>query len=211
MNILSPNMLKTFEQCPQKYNLKYVENLMLVQNSKFFEKGKKIHALASYYLQGCDITKFENALNDKEMATWQVLKNNKYFQMQVVGTEYNLSCKVDKYWIGGRLDALVHDEKSYYILDYKTGQIPQNAETDFQTVTYLLCVDKFLNNKGGHESLKFVYLGLKENEEKVIELTRENKKIFEEKIIKACQKLDLKVFTKNKKMCEFCEYKKLCN
>ncbi len=92
-------------------------------------------------------------------------------------TEYNLSCKVDKYWVGGRLDALIFNGKDYFILDYKTGQIPQNAEQDFQTIVYLLAADRFLKRKDGYNSLKFIYLGLKENKEKEITLTPELKNI----------------------------------
>ena len=88
MQIYSPNMLKTFEQCPQKYNLKYNEKIPTLQNSKFFEKGKNIHALANYYLQGFDIEKLEKTLSKDEILYWENLKNNKYFKMQVINTEY---------------------------------------------------------------------------------------------------------------------------
>ena len=94
MQIYSPNMLKTFEQCPQKFNLKYNENISTVQNSKFFEKGKNIHSLANFYLQGFDVGKLEKALKTEEIPYWENLKNNKYFKMHVINTEYNLSCKI---------------------------------------------------------------------------------------------------------------------
>ncbi len=174
-------------------------------------------------------------------------------------TEYNLSCKVDKYWIGGRLDALMYGcedsgdlmengkwkmenreavfnnsspsqlltsspketahcsllTPNYYILDYKTGQLPPKAEQDFQTIVYLLAADKFLQKKGGYNSLKFVYLGLKENKEKEIILTPELKKQYEEKIVETCKKIDAgassSAFVQNKERCTKCEYAKFCN
>lgn len=226
MNNYSPNMLKTFGECQQKFFYKYVEKLSLPQRSTIFEKGKKIHALANYYLNGFDISKMEKTLNADEKAVWESLKNNKYFQMSPVETEYNLSCKIGDYWIGGRLDALMkRDAESsahcslltahYYILDYKTGQIPQDAEQDFQTIVYLLCADKLLNKKGGYGSLKFVYIGLKNDMEKIIELTETLKKQYEEKIISTCKNIDFavntNVFEKNKERCKYCEYFKLCN
>jgi CRISPR/Cas system-associated exonuclease Cas4 (RecB family) len=194
--IYSPNMLKTFEECPQKFFLKYIERMALPQRSTIFEKGKKIHALANYYLNGENIEKMEKTLTVDEKIAWEALKSSEYFKLNVFNTEYNLSCKVDKYWIGGRLDALMFDSKNsndlmengavslrgvckaddaaiqktphsslltphYYILDYKTGKIPPNAEQDFQTIVYLLAADKFLNKKDGYNSLKFIYLGLK--------------------------------------------------
>lgn len=212
--IYSPNMLKTFEECPQKFFLKYIENLSLPQRSTIFEKGKKIHALANYYLNGENIEKMEKVLTTDEKLAWEALKSSEYFKLNVFNTEYNLSCKVDKYWIGGRLDALVFDGKDYFILDYKTGKIPANAEQDFQTIVYLLAADKFLAQKGGYNSLKFVYLGLKENKEKEIILTPELKKQYEEKIIETCKNIDSTVSSGNfackKERCQRCEYTKFC-
>lgn len=212
MNNFSPNMLKTFDECQQKFLLKYVQKCSLPQRSSIFEKGKKIHALANYYLNGFDIEKMEKTLNSDEKLTWESLKSNKYFKLNVVNTEYNLSCKVGKYWVGGRLDAFMSDDESYVILDYKTGQIPANAEQDFQTIVYLLAADKHL--KGNYESLKFIYLGLKNDTEKEILLTNELKKQYEEKIIKICEKIDFainsNVFAMNHTKCSTCEYQKIC-
>ena len=105
--MFSPNMLKTFQTCPHKYWLKYVEGISVPQKASFFEKGKKIHALANYYLRGDDISKLEKTLSSEEQKLWEKLKNNEYFQMSYVNSEYNLSCKVGEYWVGGRLDAVV--------------------------------------------------------------------------------------------------------
>lgn len=215
-------MLKIFEECPQKFFLKYIEKVSLPQRSTIFEKGKKIHALANYYLNGENIEKMEKILTADEKFAWDALKSSEYFKLKVFNTEYNLSCRIDKYWIGGRLDALVFDGKNYFILDYKTGKIPQNAEQDFQTIVYLLCSDKFLNKKDGYNSLKFIYIGLKaphpnltspENDtqsfslgrvpqggrenpqQKEILLTSDLKKQYEEKIIQTCKKIDLAIYS----------------
>ena len=84
MQIYSPYMLKTFEQCPQKFNIKYNEKFSLVQNSKYFEKGKNIHALASYYLQGFNVEKLEKSLDKSELLYWGNLKNSEYFKKEVL-------------------------------------------------------------------------------------------------------------------------------
>jgi len=242
-------MLKVFEECPQKFFLKYIERMSLPQRSMIFEKGKKIHALANYYLNGENIEKMEKILTPEEKATWESLKSSEYFKLNVFNTEYNLSCKVDKYWIGGRLDALMFDSENsddlmengkwkmenkdfasqnlnpsalppfshsaFVILDYKTGKIPPNAEQDFQTIVYLLSADRFLLRKGGYNSLKFVYLGLKEDKQKEILLTSDLKKQYEERIIETCKKIDLAVFSdvfsQSKERCKNCEYTKFCN
>ena len=214
MNNFSPNMLKTFDECQWKFFLKYIQKISLPQRAKVFETGKKIHALANYHLKGEDTSKLEKALSVDEKAVWEKLKLSKYFAMETIGAEYNLSCKISNRWVGGRLDALVKDGDNYLILDYKTGQLPKEAEKDFQTIVYLLCADKFLNSKGGYKTLKFVYIGLKNNSEKEILLTEDNKKLYEEKLIKTLKDVDFavnaKAFTKNADKCKFCEYCKLC-
>ena len=80
MNSFSPNMLKTFEACPKKYYFKYVQKISVPQKSSLFEKGKKVHALANYYLRGDDISKMEKALGSDEKLTWEILKQNEFFQ-----------------------------------------------------------------------------------------------------------------------------------
>lgn len=202
MNNFSPNMLKTYQTCPQKYWFKYVQKISVPQKASYFEKGKKIHALANYYLRGDDISKLETALNTDERIVWENLKQNEFFQKSYVNSEYNLSCKVGEYWIGGRLDALVKDENFYYILDYKTGQIPKNPEYDYQTMVYLLCASK----KFGR-NIKFVYIDLKNNQNCVIDFNKD----YEKPILEICDKIkNAQPSIEHSKKCDFCEYKKIC-
>jgi len=202
--MFSPNMLKTFQSCPQKYWFKYIQKISMPQKSSLFEKGKKIHALAHYYLRGDDISKLETALSPQEREVLEILKQNEYFQKSYVNSEYNLSCKVVEYLIGCRLDALVKDDNFCYILDYKTGQIPQNPEYDFQTAVYLLCASKkFANN------IKFVYIDLKNNQNRVIDYYKD----YEKPIIEICYRIKAfqpKENVEYSKKCDFCEYRKIC-
>lgn len=204
MNSFSPNMLKTFKTCPKKYEFKYIQNISVPQKSSLFEKGKKVHALASYYLRGFDTTKLETNLTEQEKIVWESLKQNEYFQKTYVSSEYSLSCKIGGFWVGGRLDAVVKDENFYYILDYKTGSAPQNAEYDFQTMVYLTCAGK----KFG-KNIKFVYIDLKNRQNIVIDYLHgeEYEKILQD----FCGKISSDKFKSQvTKHCEICEYKKLC-
>lgn len=206
MTDYSPNMLKTFEDCPQKFEYKYIQKIVMPQKASNFEKGKRIHALANYYLKGADITKFEKVLNEEELNIWQKLKSNEYFNKKYLKSEYAISAKISDYWIGGRLDALMQDENCYYILDYKTGSIPQNAEYDFQTMIYLYCASKLLKTN----CIKFVYIDLKNNENKIIEFSHDIIKKYEIKILNTLNKINAIEFEPNKTKCKFCEYNKLC-
>lgn len=208
LNNFSPNMLKTYQSCPKKYYFQYVEGVNAPKASTPFEKGKKIHALANYNLQKINIEKLEKTLNTDETKTWIKLKENEYYQKEVVKSEFPIMCKIDKYWIGGRIDAIVHDANKYYILDYKTGSVPQNPEFDYQTIVYLLCVDKYLKN---YDSLSFVYIDLKNNKNCIVEFTEGKKVQYEEKIIKICESITKdSIYKYNAQDCKYCEYAKIC-
>ena len=206
MSDFSPYMLKTFKECPKKFEYKYIKKIIMPQKASNFERGKKIHALANYYLQGIDITKLETSLLPEEAAIWQKLKNNEFFNKQYVKSEYTLSAKIKNYWIGGRLDALMQDENCYYILDYKTGAIPPNPEFDFQTMIYLYCASKILNTT----CLKFVYIDLKNNENKIIEFSKDRMTEYEKTLSDMLDKMNTTDFPQNTDGCRFCEYNKLC-
>lgn len=216
MTNYSPNMLKTFKSCPLKYKFKYIDRISLPQKASFFEKGKKVHALANYYLKGDDISKFEPTLNKNEKIAWNNLKSNEFFSYKYVNSEYNLSCKIGDYWIGGRLDAIVkkhkNESETYYILDYKTGSIPQNPEYDYQTMVYLLCLSSapFITPQ---DEIKFVYIDLKNNQNCVIDFTQEKKVEYEKVITTICSNIEniqIPEDIEHQKMCDFCEYKKIC-
>lgn len=209
INNFSPNMLKTYQTCPKKFYYRYIENLSVPMVDTHFEKGKKIHALANYFLQGVNISRIETALSEEEKRVWEALLDNPFFQKDYLNSEYQLSCKISEFWVGGRLDAVVTSGDDYFILDYKTGSIPKFPEYDFQTMVYLLALDKFLN--GNYSSLSFVYINLKDKKNHVIQFTQSLKQEYEKRIIDVCVQInsDL-VYSKNISSCMFCEYANIC-
>lgn len=212
IEIYYPNMPKTYAQCPLMYKYKYIDKITMPQLSSWFEKGKKIHALANFYLKGQDITKLEQNLSYAEKEIFENLKNNPYFQKEYVNSEYNLSAKLDEYWLSGRLDALMKDENGYYILDYKTGSAPKNPEYDFQTMFYLTILNIFLSEKAKPENLNFVYIDLKNNQNIVIKFNETLKKEYSQIILSICKKIkeDTLFLAKKDERCAFCEYSKIC-
>ena len=201
----SPNMLKTFDQCPKKFYLKYVKNISMPTNDEIFELGKNIHALASYYLRKENMHKMELSLSAREKNICEYLKGIAYFGFETVNTEYNLMVKVGEYFFGGRLDALVKKDDKFYILDYKTGSAPKNAKYDYQTMIYLLAVRAFFQT----DNVFFVYLDLKNKTEVVIELTPDLIKEYEIKLVDIVKKIESEEFIKKQKECK-CEYSLIC-
>lgn len=212
MQIFSPNMLKTFFDCEKKYELKYIKKINIPQPSSVFEKGKKIHALAHYYLRGDNIDKLLPNLTENEFLIWQKLLKNEFFQKKYINSEYNLTSRIGEYWIGGRLDAFMKSDNNYYILDYKTGSIPKEPEYDFQTIIYLLCANKILTKGWGKNfNLSFVYIDLKNDKNHIVEFNNPKLDLYETAIQKACDKItNTQNFQQNKNKCKFCEYNKLC-
>lgn len=208
MNIYSPQMLNTFVECPVKYFFRYMKNINIPQLDNSFILGKNIHALAAYYLKGQNIDLFTLTEAEKEM--WNKLSNSHYFKLKPIEVESNISAKINNFWIGGRIDALVkNDNNDFYILDYKTGSIPQNAEYNFQTIVYLLCCDKLIQN---YKSLNFVYLNVKTGTEKIINFSDSLKQEYENKVIETynnIQKLSQPNVIHNEK-CNNCSYIKIC-
>ena len=204
--IISPNMLKTYELCPKKFYFRYVKKISIPTDDNIFEAGKNIHALASYYLKKENIDKMEKSLSIKEKDLWLFLKTNKYFDLNLVGTEYNLAVKINNNFYGGRLDALLKNNNSdYYILDYKTGKAPQNAEFDYQTIIYLLAVKEFFKTN----SVTFIYIDLKNKNEVKIELTKELENEYKSKLIKIADAIKKGDFQQKFDNCP-CEYDILC-
>ena len=201
----SPNMLKTFEQCPKKFNFRYVKNISMPINDEIFEFGKNIHALASYYLRKEFIDKMELSLSSKEREVWEYLKGIKYFSYEVINTEYNLAVKIGDNFFGGRLDALVKNGEEYYILDYKTGSAPKNAKYDFQTMIYILAVKEFFQT----EKVKFVYLDLKHKDEVLIEYNSDLELEYKKKLLKVVSDIKQNDEISRKNDCQ-CEYSMIC-
>jgi CRISPR/Cas system-associated exonuclease Cas4 (RecB family) len=210
VNNFSPNMLKTYQSCPKKFYYRYVDGVNVPMSATPFEKGKKIHALANYFLQGVNISRIETALTDSEREVWKTLLANPFFQKDYFKSEYQLSCKIGEFWVGGRLDAVVTTGDEFYILDYKTGSIPKNPEYDYQTMVYLLALDRFL--KGKYSSLSFVYINLKDKQNHVIQFIPTLKFEYEKRIIDICTQINNDtIYQINANSCSRCEYAKICS
>ena len=202
---ISPNMLKTFESCPRKFELKYIKGITMPVNDEIYEFGKNIHALASYFLRKENIDKMEKSLTAKELDVWSYLKSSKYFAYEVINSEYNLSVKLGDFIFGGRIDALVKLNETFYILDYKTGTIPKNPKYDYQTIIYTMAVKAFYKTEDVH----FIYLDLKNKKDIEIEYTKQEDNECKEKLISTAKKIYSLEHTAKKNKCS-CEYSIIC-
>ena len=205
---ISPNMINVFKECPQKFYYSYVEQISSPVLDKNFRTGKDIHALASYYLKGQDISKFESVLSEEELALWKKLKSSNYFRFDIIGVEQSMMAPLGDFWLSGRLDAIVKNNGDYYILDYKTGEVDGDMVYNPQTMVYLIMCDEWLKD---YQSLSFVYLDLKKERDIKIPFSHELKEKYTEKLLGICNQIKNYNFntTSIKKDCK-CEYYNLC-
>jgi len=208
MNCYSPNMFKTYQTCPKKYYFMYAAGVNVPRPLTPFEKGKKIHALANYYHRNIKIDKLEAGLSKEEKRLWGLLTENPFFQMECLKSEFAAMTKVNGFWLGGRIDAVVRKENDFYILDYKTGDIPLNPEYDFQTMVYLLEIDSMLKM---YNTLSFVYIDLKNTKNYVIRFNEEMKKQYKKIVTEYCTKIERDThYECTPSACKYCEYIKFC-
>ena len=208
LGIISPAMMKLFQSCPLKFYFRYIENISAPVLDKNFLLGKRIHTIASYYLNKENITDFLTSLSNVEVGYFNFLKDSEYFKYDVVGTEKSISVKINDFWIGGRIDAVVRNDRDYYILDYKTGGVLEDMTYDFQTMVYLLLCEKFYPE---YNNLSFVYIDLKNSRCKVISFNDNLKIEYEGRLTEICAAMTAFNRLKFKKQCDDnCEYSKLC-
>ena len=191
-----------------KFFLRYIEQIPSPTLDINFSMGKNIHALASYFLKRLNIEKFEKALSGKEVEYWNFLKGCRYFNLELMGIEKSVSMRLDKYWIGGRMDAIVKENNDYYILDYKTGGVKDDMKYDPQTMIYLLLCESLYKD---YNSINFVYIDVKNKKEVIINLTDELKSEYEKRLLEICNKIhNIKpTILKPSQACK-CEYSKAC-
>ena len=125
-----------------------------------------------------------------------------------MGIEKSVSMRLDKYWIGGRMDAIVKENNDYYILDYKTGGVKDDMKYDPQTMIYLLLCESLYKD---YNSINFVYIDVKNKKEVIINLTDELKSEYEKRLLEICNKMhNIKpTILKPSQACK-CEYSKAC-
>lgn len=207
-SVISPAMFNLFKECELKFFYQYVEQIKYPSLDENFIEGKNIHNLASYVLKGYSVEKYEAQLSDNELKYWSNLKKSKYFNYELVGVEKSLMMKIDEFWVGGRLDAIVKNGSDYFVLDYKTGGVNSDKTYDYQTMVYLLLCDEVFKDR---DSLTFVYIDLKNDKEVKVLFNDELKKEYFERILSACN--GMKNVTLNKTVCTDvnCQYSKLCN
>ncbi len=217
-NTFSANMIKVFDECPQKYYLIYEKGISLPQDKTPAKEGENIHALISYYLKGYNIDKLINVLNEKEKALWQNFLELKFTQKDVEACEKSFNYNFDGLnWLTGRIDAIIKEENTFVIYDWKTGKIPSNPEESPQTIIYLFSIFAKLkqqNKINNYNDLKMVYLNLKTLEKTEVKLDKRYHSYINDyicnKIAKINNKAEILPAKSSENTCKKCTLKTFC-
>ena len=219
MIIITAGMIKTFEECPIKYNLIYEKHLEIPSNDEYAEKGKKLHALINYYIKGYDIKNLIKSLENDENKELYKLWNT-FLSLDInmcEESEFSFSVPFDEnIKIAGRTDAIRKIGNKYEILDWKTGKSENiNPENDWQSVVYLFGLyELFYYNKKikNYDDLSMTYCFLNENIKKTVNFSKETYENYKEKLSEIIKKISQSqdISIKNTNSCSKCSFNIIC-
>lgn len=220
MIVVTSGMLKTIEECPQKYNLIYNQHVEIPSDNTFSDVGKEIHALINYKFKGFDITKQLSVLSQVENKLlrdlWQNFSDLNINNVEKSEFTFNVPFN-EKITLTGRVDAIRKNKDGFEILDWKTGSASNlNPENDMQTIVYLYCIYRLFACQeivAGCDNLSLTYHFLKEKKFATIKFSEKKFHEYEQILKKSLMKIFefSKSYPINKKQCPSCSFKIVCD
>lgn len=219
MNIYTSGMLKTYTECPAKYNLMYNEHIQIPYDNTNSEIGNKIHALINYYYKGFDISRMTNFKDDENASLLKELWNN-FLEIKpknILKSEYVFNAKLmENTILTGRVDGIFKNGKNIIIADWKTGSENLDIENNAQTEVYLYSIYVLLKEVrviDKFENLSIIYYFLKNKTQKQIILSAEFFEKTKKNIISLTKRInaDNEYLKGNMVNCESCLYKNVCS
>jgi len=218
VKIFTCGMLKTYIECPSKYNLIYNEKLQIPSENNFSKIGNEIHALINYFYKGFDIKKMTDIVyGDKSLHLTDLWDN--FLEIKpdnLIKSEYSFNIKIsDNSILTGRIDGLYKTGKSYTIVDWKTGSDKLDVNNDMQTMVYLYSLFVFLKNSEeieNFDNLSIEYYFLKTKKVKKVRLTETLFNKTEKDIISLTNKIlaERKFLKASSVNCTRCEFRNFC-
>lgn len=217
-NTFTVNKLQTYDECPQKYKLCYIDNIKILENPIFAEKAEKgnnLHNLINFHLKGQDIRKLITTLTPAEKSLWINFKESEIKNYNIKESEYTFNVKIDEHWLTGRIDALFQHNENYIILDWKTGENFKHNQVKFQTAFYLLCFYEILKAKGTiktPEQIELHYMNIATNTTIKIPFDKDKYVQYKTKILEIINKINTNpnFFCNKTEQCKTCKFCRAC-
>lgn len=210
--------LQTYDECPQKYKLCYIDRVHIVESLRTQQNsqtGNNLHNVINYYLKGMDVTKLLTALHKDEMLLWHNFKTSEIKNYTIKASEFAFNVKIDEHWLTGRIDALFEYDENYIILDWKTGVNFRSENAKFQTSFYLLCMYEILKAKElikAPEQLSLHYMNLQTNSTIKLPFDRDLYLQYKSNILDIINSINNKqnFYCNRTEKCPKCKYYRAC-
>ena len=142
---ISQGSLQDFNDCPRRFQLKYLECLSwpaietepALENERYIQQGANFHQLLQQYFLGLsvsDLNSFaekENNLNNWWNSFLRLIQNNDWDLNKPENYHYpeiSFSIPLQEYRLVGKFDLLVISGENYFIFDWKTSRNKPNRE-----------------------------------------------------------------------------------
>ena len=161
VDTFSANSLKVLDRSLEEFIKNNVNNLNFYKKETRATLGDKYHSLICSYLKGYDIEKMLSCLEKSEFDAFnKFLKTIEDKKDNFIEKEYSFLVKEKiqniPYYLVGRFDAIYKDNDDYIIYDWKTLNLPKNAQDDLQTITYMYVLSKIFKT----EKIKMRYVSI---------------------------------------------------
>ncbi len=189
IDTFSSNSLKILDRDLIEFEKKYIYNLSLYKKDEKATLGQNFHNIIRYYINGFDVEKMILKLDEKEKNAFEKLRDyiDRVGLDGFIETEYSFLIKDEiilnnekkNYFLTGRYDAIYKDAAGYkndsadgfIIYDWKTLNIPYNAQDDLQSIVYLYCASKIYKTN----NIKIRYYSIEKGEFSDIEFENSEK------------------------------------
>jgi len=238
INYLSYSQIETFNNCPLQYRYRYIQRIPVPQSApqsfgdsihrtlrdfyKLLKEGEKpkeedlIEIFFKNWAKEGYASKSHEERSKKEGE--KMLRNfyHKEISNKIIPylLEYPFVVKISpNLKIGGKIDRIDRLGKAIEIIDYKTGRAWGQKEVDnsLQMSVYALAAINLGIFEGDPEEIILSFYFLENGEKKSTKRTSQQLSLIKEELVKKAKEIrESKFEAKPSNMCDFCEYKLLC-
>jgi len=238
VNYLSYSQIETFNNCPLQYRYRYIQRIPVPPSAaqsfgdsihktlrdfyKLVKEGKRpneedlIELLSKNWIKEGYASKSHEEKSRKEGE--KILRSfyQKEFNPKVIPhlLEHPFVVKISPdLKIGGKIDRVDKLGKTIEIIDYKTGKAWEQKEVDnsLQMSVYALAAVNLGIFEGKPEEIILSFYFLENGEKKSTRRTSQQLSLIKEELVKKAKEIQESKFeAKPSNMCDFCEYKLLC-
>jgi ATP-dependent exoDNAse (exonuclease V) beta subunit len=225
----SYSKIDCFIQCPAKFKFKYIDKINLFTENKALEKGSRVHEIIEFYqpTKWWKMPSFNYKLLDEteqkeaekiaidfvesEFGKFYLLHPGAIGHEIHVGMDRKLQpCNyyAENVMILGKIDFLIKDGRTMYIVDWKTGKVKDQAYmSNDQLMLYSIWV---FNMFSDIDEVIADYVYVEHGEKHSFTFKRENYKNFSKNYANKLKNIETEESfpMKTGPLCNWCDYKK---